>query len=67
MARSTSSICDNAGSARVVDRKVIEGRLQAGTFFKGGAKWLTAEELAAGGMDKLFKKLPEARELLQKP
>ena len=48
-------------------KALFDNLFQAGAFFKGGAKWVTAEELASLGMDKLFKKLPEARDLLQKP
>jgi hypothetical protein len=53
------------GTFDETQKALFDNLLQAGTFFRGGAKWLTAEELAALGMDKLLKKLPDARELSQ--
>ncbi len=55
------------GSFDETQKALFDNLLQIGTFFKEGAKWVTAEELAAVGMDRMLKKLPGARELLQKP
>jgi hypothetical protein len=55
------------GSFDETQKALFDNLLRAGAFFREGAKWVTAEELAAVGMDKLLKALPGARELLQKP
>ena len=52
------------GTFDETQKALFDNLLQAGTFFRGGAKWVTAEDLAALGMDKLFKKLPDPREFL---
>jgi hypothetical protein len=48
-------------------KALFDNLLRAGSFFKEGAKWVTAEELAAVGMDKVLKNFPEAKELEWKP
>ena len=48
-------------------KALFDNLLQAGSFFKQGAKWLTAEQLAEGGMDGVLKKLPSPKELEEKP
>jgi hypothetical protein len=48
-------------------KALFDNLLQAGSFFRQGAKWLTAEQLAEGGMDGVLKKLPGAKELEGKP
>ncbi len=55
------------GSFDETQKALFDNLLQVGTFFKEGAKWVTAEQLAALGMDRLLKRMPGARELLQKP
>ena len=37
--------------------------LQIGTFFRRKASWVTAEELAADGLNEMLKKLPEPEEM----
>jgi hypothetical protein len=48
-------------------KALFDNLLRAGSFFKEGAKWVTAEELAAVGMDKVLKNFPGAKELEWKP
>jgi hypothetical protein len=48
-------------------KALFDNLLRAGSFFKEGAKWVTAEELAAVGMDKVLKNIPGAKELEWKP
>lgn len=39
-------------------KSLMEDIFQASSFFKGGAKWLTADQLAKLGMDKVFETFP---------
>ena len=39
-------------------KSLMEDVFQASSFFKGGAKWLTASQLAKLGMDKIFETFP---------
>lgn len=39
-------------------KSLMEDIFQASSFFKGGAKWLTASQLAKLGMDKIFETFP---------
>ena len=55
------------GAFDETQKALFDNLLRAGSFFKEGAKWLTAEELAAVGMDEVLKKLPGAEELEEKP
>ena len=55
------------GAFNETQKALFDNLLRAGSFFKEGAKWVTAEELAAVGMDKVLKNLPGAKELEQKP
>jgi hypothetical protein len=55
------------GTFDETQKALFDNLLRAGSFFKEGAKWVTAEELAAVGMDKVLKKLPGAKELEGKP
>jgi len=49
-------------------RPLSDDLLKIGSFFRRGAKWLTAEELASAGMGEALTKLPGAKELEeQKP
>ena len=48
-------------------KALFDNLLRAGSFFKEGAKWVTAEELAAVGMNKVLKNFPGAKELEGKP
>lgn len=41
-------------------QSLFENILQASAFFKGGGKWLTAEELAGFGIDEILKSFPVA-------
>lgn len=41
-------------------QSLFENILQASAFFKGGGKWLTAEELAGLGIDEILKTFPAA-------
>lgn len=44
-------------------RPLSEDMTKIGSFFRRGAQWLTAEELAGAGMEDMLKKLPAATEL----
>ena len=44
-------------------RPLSDNLLKIGTFFRRGAKWLTAEELASAGMGETLTALPGAKEL----
>jgi hypothetical protein len=44
-------------------RPLSDNLLKIGTFFKRGAKWLTAEELASAGMGETLTALPGVTEL----
>jgi hypothetical protein len=48
-------------------KALFDNLLQTGSFLRRKAHWLTAAELAEVGMDELLKKLPEAKELQEKP
>jgi len=39
-------------------KSLMENVFQASSFFKGGAKWLTASQLAKQGIDEIFKTFP---------
>jgi len=39
-------------------KSLMEDLFQISSFFKGGGKWLTAEQLSKQGMDEIFKKFP---------
>lgn len=43
-------------------KSLMEDVFQASTFFRGGAKWLTARELSKLGMDEIFKSFPPGSE-----
>jgi hypothetical protein len=45
------------GTFNETQRSLSENILDAPAFFKRGAKWLTAEELARSGVDELFRKM----------
>jgi len=47
-------------------KPLSDNLFQIGSFFKSGAKWLTAEELAGVGINEVLKKLPEVKELEEK-
>ena len=55
------------GAFDETQKALFDNLFRAGSFFKEGAKWVTAEALAAVGIDKVLKKLPGAKELEQKP
>jgi hypothetical protein len=44
-------------------KPLSDNLLKIGTFFRRGAKWLTAEELASAGMEETLAALPGAKEL----
>jgi hypothetical protein len=44
-------------------RPLSDNLLKIGTFFRRGAKWLTAEELASAGMGETLTALPGAKDL----
>jgi hypothetical protein len=44
-------------------RPLTDDLLKIGSFFKRGAKWLTAEELASAGMGEVLRELPGTNEL----
>ena len=44
-------------------RPLSDDLLKIGSFFRRGAKWLTAEELASAGMGEVLRELPGAKEL----
>ena len=48
-------------------RPLSDNLLQAGSFFRRGAHWLTAEELAGDGMEVTLKKLPGVTDLVEGP
>jgi hypothetical protein len=48
-------------------KPLSDNLFQIGSFFRSGAKWLTAEELAGVGINEVLKKLPEVKELQEKP
>jgi hypothetical protein len=49
-------------------RPLSDDLLKIGSFFRRGAKWLTAEELASAGMGEVLREVPGAKELEeQKP
>ncbi len=48
-------------------KPLSDNLFQIGSFFRSGAKWLTAEELAAVGINEVLKKLPAVKELQEKP
>jgi hypothetical protein len=54
------------GRFNETQRSLSENLLKIVSFFKRKASWVTAEELASGGMDDLLKKLPEAKDLQEK-
>ncbi len=39
-------------------KSLMEDLFQVSSFFRGGGKWLTAEQLSKQGMDEIFKKFP---------
>ncbi|MBN1474434.1 MAG: hypothetical protein JW914_07455 [Syntrophaceae bacterium] len=39
-------------------KSLMEDLFQISSFFRGGGKWLTAEQLSKQGMDEIFKKFP---------
>jgi hypothetical protein len=39
-------------------KSLMEDLFQISSFFKGGGKWLTAEQLSRQGMEEIFKKFP---------
>jgi hypothetical protein len=39
-------------------KSLMEDVFQASSFFKGGGKWLTANQLAKQGIDEIFKTFP---------
>ena len=41
-----------------VTQALSENLADAGTFFRGGGRWLTARELARLGVDELLARLP---------
>jgi hypothetical protein len=51
------------GRFNETQRSLSENLLKIVSFFKRKASWVTAEELASGGMDDLLKKLPAAKDL----
>ena len=55
------------GRFNETQRPLSENLLNIGSFFRRKASWLTAEELSSVGMDEMLKKLPEAKELEEKP
>ena len=40
-------------------KSLMENMLDISSFFKGGAKWITARQLTEQGMDKVFKTFPD--------
>ncbi|MGB5219293.1 MAG: hypothetical protein WBN66_13470, partial [Smithella sp.] len=40
-------------------KSLMENILDISSFFKGGAKWVTARQLTEQGMDKIFKTFPD--------
>jgi TolB-like protein len=40
-------------------KSLMENILDISSFFKGGAKWVTARQLTGQGMDKIFKTFPD--------
>ena len=48
-------------------RPLSDNLLQAGSFFRRGAHWLTVEELAGDGMEVILKKLPGVTDLMEGP
>jgi hypothetical protein len=54
------------GRFNETQRSLSENLLKIVSFFKRKASWVTAEELASGGMDDLLKKLPIAKDLQEK-
>ena len=51
------------GRFNETQRPLSENLLKIVSFFRRKASWVTAEELASGGMDELLKKLPIAKDL----
>ena len=54
------------GRFNETQRPLSENLLKIVSFFRRKASWVTAEELASGGMDELLKKLPGAKDLQEK-
>jgi hypothetical protein len=54
------------GRFNETQRPLSENLLKIVSFFRRKASWVSAEELASGGMDELLKKLPGAKELQEK-
>lgn len=52
-----------SGKFDETQRPLSDNLLKIGTFFRRGAKWLTAEELASAGMEETLAALPGAKEL----
>jgi hypothetical protein len=48
-------------------RPLSDNLLQAGSFFRRGAHWLTVEELAGDGMEVILKRLPGVTDLMEGP
>jgi hypothetical protein len=51
------------GKFNETQRPLSEDIRKIGSFFRRGAVWLTAEELASAGMSEVLKKLPGVKEL----
>ncbi|MCE5210515.1 MAG: hypothetical protein LLG40_03060 [Deltaproteobacteria bacterium] len=43
-------------------KSLMENVLEISSFFKGGAKWITARQLTEQGMDEVFKTFPDFQE-----
>ena len=54
------------GRFNETQRPLSENLLKIVSFFRRKASWVTAEELARGGMNELLKKLPSPKELQEK-
>ena len=46
------------GWTQKTQKSLMEDLFQISSFFKGGGKWLTAEQLSRQGMEEIFKKFP---------
>lgn len=55
------------GAFDETQKPLSDDLFQMGSFFRRGAKWLSAEELAGVGIKEVLNKLPEVKELLEKP
>jgi hypothetical protein len=47
------------GNFDQTQRPLSENILELGSFFKRGASWVTAEELAKGGLEDILRRFPQ--------